>query len=227
MRRPGSLGYFVQRIFAGLERLRQILGRAVGVHDQHARAAIFFFAEAAQFFEGVNRGLKILRVAVKLAQLLVQDGQRTPPRRQSRRLRLQAGDGIGEHANGIFITALRLVKHGLVVHDLEAAGRVLAGFQEILFRVIELVQFPINLRETQIDVGIVGHQVGKLLVNAERVGEFFFGEQRLAQSAHVAQLGGIQLRGFAVGAFRLRQIVCLRVGIAEKIEQAPGKACGW
>ncbi len=131
----------------------------------------------------------------------------------------QAGKGIREHADGVFETALRLVQHGLVVHDLGASGFILAGFQETLFREIEFTKLPVNLSQTQIHVGIVGHQVRELLVNLKRIGIFFLGEERLAQAAQMTQLGGVHVHGLAVGSLGLREVASLRVSIAEKIQQ--------
>ena len=70
---------FRQRFLARRQRLRQILCRAVRVHDHHPRAPVLFLAQVPQFFVRENRSLIILRVAIQLAQLLVQDRKRPPP----------------------------------------------------------------------------------------------------------------------------------------------------
>ncbi len=185
---------------------------------QQARAAIFFITEAAKLLIGVDGGLIILRVAIKLAELLVKNGERAGARRQALLLGFDAGDGVGKHANGIFVAALRLVQHGFVVHDFETAGSVLAGFDEIVFGFVELMKLAVNLRHAEINVGVIRHQVGQFLVDGEGVGIFFFGHEGLAETALVAEFGGIKFGGFAIGDFRFRQVVRLRVSVAEKIE---------
>ncbi len=112
-----------------------------------------------------------------------------------------------------------MIQHGLVVHNLEVAGGVLARFEQAFFSAIKLVHFAVDLRDAEVDVGIVGHYVGELLINGQRLGELLFRHQRLTETALVAELGGIQLRGFAIGSFGLGQIFRLRIGVAEKIEQ--------
>jgi hypothetical protein len=122
---------------------------------------------------------------------------------------------------------LRLVQHGFVVHDFQAAWRVLAGSHKVLFGFIELVQFAVNLGDSQIDVGIVGHQIGKLFVDLQSFGIFFFGKEGLPQAALVAGLGRIEFRCLAVGVFRLGQVMGLGVRIAQKIQQdSRGRVCG-
>ena len=86
-----------------------------------------------------------------------------------------ADDGVGEHANGVFVAALRFVQHRFVVHDFYVAGRVLAGFEQVLFGLIELIELAIDLRDGEIVVGIVGHQVDQLLIDGQGVLIFFFG----------------------------------------------------
>ena len=85
------------------------------------------------------------------------------------------------------------------------------------------MQFAINLRHAQIDVGVVGHQIGQLLIDLERLGIFFFGHQGLTETALVAQFRRIQLRGLAISRFGFGQIMRLRVSVAEQIEHARAK----
>ena len=177
---------FRQCFLAGLQRFRQILCGAVGIHDHHARATILFLAEMPQFFKGKNRRLIILGIAIKLAKLLIQNRQGPPTRRQSGRLPLDARHRIRQDADGVLVTPLRLVEHRFVVHHFQAARSVLPGLHEIFFGFIELMQLAVNLRDSQIDVRVVRHHIGKLLVNFQSFGEFFFGQQGLPQPALVA-----------------------------------------
>ena len=133
---------------------------------------------------------------------------------------LDAGDRVGEHANGVFIAALGLVQHGFVVHDFQTAGSVLAGLDQIVFGFIELMELAINLRHAQIDVGVIGHQLGQLLIDLQGVSIFFFGHERLAKAALVAQFGRIEFGGFAIGDFGFRQIVRLGVSVARRSSMA-------
>ena len=96
-----------------------------------------------------------------------------------------------------------MVQHGLVIHDFEIAGGVLAGLEQAIFGAVELVHLAVNLRDAEVDVGIVRHHVGELLINGQGLGKFFFGHQGLAETALVAELGGIQFRGLAVSLFGL------------------------
>jgi len=54
-----SFGIFREGFLAGLHCFRQVAGLAIGVHDQQARAAVFFVTQTAEFLEGVDRGLEI------------------------------------------------------------------------------------------------------------------------------------------------------------------------
>ena len=173
----------------------------------------------SQFFEGISRGLIILRIAIKLPELLIQNGQRPPPRRRRGRLSLDARHGVRQDADGIFKAPLRLVQHGLVVHYFQATRCVLPRLYEILFCLIEPVQFAVNLGDSQIHVRIVRHHVRKLLVHLQRFGIFLFGQQGLPQPALVAHLRRIEFSGLAVGLFRFLQLMSLGVGIAQKIQQ--------
>src|SRR6266852_6632193 len=215
----GIVWIFCERFLAGLQRFGQVLCRTIGVHDEEAGAAVFFVAKMAQLVERKNRGLIVLAVFVKLAELLVQNGEGASAGRQHCRLALYARDGVGQNANGVVVAALGLIQHGLVVHNLEIAGGVLPRFEQAFFSAIELVHFAIDLRDAEVDVGIVGHYVSQLLINGQRLGELLFRHQRLTETTLVAELGGIQLRGFAIGLFGLGQIFRLRIGVTEKIEQ--------
>src|SRR5437763_600857 len=124
---------------AGLEIPRQILGGAVGVHDHHARTAVFFVAQVAELFKSVNRRLVILDFAIELSELLIQNRKRALSRRHGGGLALDSRYGIGENANRIVVAALRFVQHSLVVHDLEAAWRILARLHQIFFGFVELM----------------------------------------------------------------------------------------
>ena len=104
---------------------------------------------------------------------------------------LYACNGIGEDADGVIVAALGLVQHGLVVHDFEAAGSVLASLEEAFFGVIELMHLAVNLRDAEVDVGVIGHQVGDFLIDDERIGEFFLGHQCLSEPTLMAQFGGV------------------------------------
>ena len=130
---------FGHRFLAGLESPRQVLGGAVGVHDHHARAAVFFVAQVAELFKRVNRRLVILDFAIELSELLIQNRKRALSRRHGGGLALDSRYGIGENANRIVVAALRFVQHSLVVHDLEAAWRILARLHQIFFGFVELM----------------------------------------------------------------------------------------
>jgi len=58
-------------------------------------------------------------------------------------------------------------------------GAVLPGLDEIFFGFIELMQLAVNLRDSQINVRIVRHHIGKPRVNFQSFGEFFFRQQGL------------------------------------------------
>src|SRR6266446_2590012 len=107
-----------KRFLAGLQGFRQILCRAISVHDEETRATVLFIAKMAQFVEGENSSLIILALFVKLAELLIQNGEGAAARRQHRGLAFYAGNRVGEDGDGVIIAALCLVEHGLVVHDL-------------------------------------------------------------------------------------------------------------
>ena len=158
-----------------------------------------------------------MTVAIQLAKFLIKNRQRASPRRQHRRF--HAGDCIGQDPDRIFVTPLRLVQHRLVVHYFQTARSVLACFQQILFRVIELVQLAINLRSAEIDIGVIRHQICKLLIDDQRFRILFLGHQRLAETPQVAELRWIEIGRALVGLFRFGEFSCLRVGIAEKVEQ--------
>ncbi len=121
-----------------------------------------------------------------MAKFLIQNRERTTARRQHGGLPLYAGDRVGKDANGVVVTPLRLIEHGLVVHDFEAARSVLASFQKALFSAIELMHLAVDLRDAQINIGIIGHQVGKLLIDGEGIGILFLSHQGLAEPALVA-----------------------------------------
>ena len=214
----GIFGIFCEASLPTCNAFGQIAGFAIGVHQQHARAAIFFVAEVAEFVVGVCGGLIILAVAIELAELLIKDGERAAARRKHRGL-LYADDGVGEHADRVFVAALRFVQHRFVVHDFYVAGRVLAGLEQVLFGLIELVEFAVDLRDGEIVVGVVGHQVDQLLIDRQGVLIFFFGHQRLAESAQVIELRRIDFRCAAIGGFGFGEIFRLRVGVAEEIEK--------
>src|SRR5580693_131823 len=94
----GIFRIFCDGFLADLQRLREVARFAVGVHQKHARAAVFFVAEVAKLVVGVRGGLVILTIAIELAELLVKDGERAAARWKHRRL-LDADDGVGEHAD--------------------------------------------------------------------------------------------------------------------------------
>ena len=172
----------------------------------------------AELVVGVGGGLVVLAIAIELAELLIEDSERAAARRKHGRL-LHADDRVGEHANRVFVAALRFVQHRFVVHDLYVAGRVLAGFEQVLFGLVELVELAIDLRNCEIVVGVVGHQVDQFLIDRQSVLIFFFGHQRLAESAQMIQLGRIDFGGAAIGGFGFGEIFGLRVGVAEQIEE--------
>ena len=172
-----------------------------------------------QLLEGISRGLIILRIAIKLPELLIQDGQRPPPRRHRGRLPLDARGRVRQHADGIVIAALGLVQHRLVVHYFQVARCVLPRFHEILFGLIELVQLAVNLGDSQIHVRVVRGNIRKLLVDFQRLGIFFFGQQGLPQPPLVAQLRRIEFFGLAVSLFRLGQLMRLGASISQKIQE--------
>ena len=81
------------------------------------------------------------------------------------------------------------------------------------------MQFAINLGEAEIDIRVIRHQIGKLLVNLQRFRIVFFGKQGLPKTALVAGLAWVEFRGFPICSFCFRQVLRLRVGVAKKIEQ--------
>jgi len=182
------------------------------------RATILFFTQSSQLLIGVNRGLVVLRVAIQLTELLVQNRQRTPAGRQALLLSLDARHCVRQHANGIFVAPLRLVQHRFVVHHFQAARRILPRLHQIVFRFAQLMQFAVNLCHAQIHIRVVRHQLRQFLINLQRLGIFFFRHQRLAQPALVAQFGRIKLGSLAIRDFRLGEIMRLGVGIPQQVE---------
>ncbi len=132
---------------------------------------------------------------------------------------LDASDRFGKHSDRIFIAALGLIQHRLVIHNVEAARRILARLDKRFLSFVHLVQFAINLGEAEIDIRVIRHQIGKLLVNLQRFRIVFFGKQGLPKTALVAGLAWVEFRGFPIGSFCFRQVLRLRVRVAKKIEQ--------
>src|SRR5579862_57692 len=219
-------GIFCDCFFAGRDGLGEVFGHAVGIHDQQARAAVLVVAEMAQFFIGVYGGAVILRVAVELAELLIEDGEETLARGHGSGLRFDFGDRLGEHANGIVETSLRLVEQGFVVHDVEAAGRILARLDEGVLGFVHLVQFAVNLAEAEIDIGVVGDQFGKTLIDGQGFWILLFGHEGLAEAALVADFARFEVGGFAIGFFGFGKVLGLGVRIAEQVEQCGRRGFG-
>src|SRR2546430_17670608 len=100
---------------------------------------------------GIQGSLIVLSIFVELAEFLVQNRQRPATGRQYRRLPFHARKCVRENADGIVVAPLRLIEHGLVVHHFEASGGILTSLEEILFGMIELMHFAIDLRDAEIN----------------------------------------------------------------------------
>src|SRR2546422_10751939 len=68
-------------------------------------------------------------------------------------LRLYPRDGVGEHTDGVLKPTLRLVDHRLVVDHFQAARGALLGVQDVLLGLVEMVQLPIDLRQSEVEIG--------------------------------------------------------------------------
>ena len=76
------LGISDRGFVRGIQGFGHVAGVAVGIDDHDARAAIFLGAKAQHLFKRVDRGGVVARLAIQLAELLIQNGQRAAARRR-------------------------------------------------------------------------------------------------------------------------------------------------
>src|SRR2546422_11407401 len=119
-------------------------------------------------------------------------------------LRLYPGDGVREHTDGVLKPTLRLVDHRLVVDHFQAAWGALLGVQDVLLGLVEMVQLPIDLRQSEVVVRVVRFDFDEFLELLECRGVFLLSKQRLRQPAPVADIGGGELNSSVVGHWTLR-----------------------
>ena len=94
--------------------------------------------------------------------------------------------------------------------------------QDVLLGLVEMVQLPIDLRQSEVVVRVVRFDFDEFLELLECRGVFLLSKQRLRQPAPVADISGVELNRFAVRLFGLRRVVGLRVGVAQQVEQPRG-----